>query len=103
MRFLGILSVILFFAWACGPSASPEEGAEKESLGKKIYQTNCAICHGDDGRKGLSGAGILPESKLSQSERIQLITKGKGSMMPYQGLLSEEEIKAVAEYTATLQ
>lgn len=71
--------------------------------GVEIYKKQCAICHGKDGRKGLAGAKMIPESKLDLQERIVLITQGKGSMMPYKDILSKDEIARVAEYTLTLE
>lgn len=69
----------------------------------EIYKKQCAICHGNNGRKGLAGAKMIPESKLDLQERIALITNGKGSMMPYKDILSKDEIARVAEYTLTLE
>lgn len=46
---------------------------------------------------------MLPDSRLSVEERVLLITHGKGTMMPYKGILSKEEIRQVAEYTLTLK
>jgi cytochrome c6 len=88
--------------WSC--SGTADAGAEKAPLtGEAIYKKQCAICHGKDGRKGLAGAKMIPESKLDLQERIALITQGKGSMMPYKGILTKNEIALVAEYTLTLE
>lgn len=88
--------------WSCGGDGS-SQSADEEISGAKIYKTHCAICHGDDGRKGFADAKILPESSLTLEERIQLITNGRNTMMPYSGVLSEEEIEAVAKYTLSLK
>lgn len=99
-----IFSIVVLFAWACGGSSEDaQSGENREEMGKRLFKTNCSICHGDDGRKGLSGAKMIPDSELSVKQRIQLITQGKGNMMPYKGLLSEEEVEAVAIYTTTLK
>lgn len=104
MRSSLILFFVLAIVWSCGSAGESENGRIiGEDLGKQLFKTNCAICHGDDGRKGLSGAKMIPESELSVKQRIQLINQGKGNMMPYRGLLSEEEIAAVANYTTTLK
>ncbi|MDX5346059.1 MAG: SirB2 family protein [Hymenobacteraceae bacterium] len=70
---------------------------------KAIYQQQCAVCHGNDGRKGLGNAKDLTKSSMSQQARIDLITKGKGLMPPFKGKLSDQEIEAVAAYTATIK
>lgn len=86
---------------SCGGNSSADSGAAELS-GEKIYKKHCAICHGENGRKGFADAKILPESQLSLEERILLITNGRNTMMPYRGVLSEKEIEAVAKYTLTL-
>jgi mono/diheme cytochrome c family protein len=102
MRSLSILSVIFLTVWACsGPQPQEAENLD-EKPADALYKTHCSICHGDDGRKGLAGARILPESKLSLDERVALITKGKGNMMAYEGLLNAKQIEAIAQYTMTL-
>lgn len=87
--------------WSCGGESTSQEN--EEISGQKIYKTHCAICHGDNGRKGFADAKILPESDLNLEERILLITNGRNTMMAYRGVLSEEEIEAVAEYTLSLK
>lgn len=103
---LGIFSIVLVLVFSCN-SGTPEDGSSKsdegEIVAEKIYNTHCGICHGDDGKKGLAGAKLLPESQLSVKERIVLITKGKGNMMPYERVLSPEEIEAVANYTLSFK
>ncbi|MCB0705441.1 MAG: cytochrome c [Saprospiraceae bacterium] len=71
--------------------------------GKSIYKINCVQCHGLYGNMGASGSFDLTVSTLSLEERIQVITNGRNTMLPFGSLLSEEKIKAVAEYTLTLK
>ncbi len=99
---LSIIFFALLFAACSTGNGDAGEKREAPQEGSAIYNTHCAICHGNDGRKGLAGAKMIPESTLSMDERIALITNGKGSMMPYRGILSKEEIKRVAEFTLTL-
>lgn len=75
----------------------------KKIDGAKIYKTYCVTCHGIYGDMGASGAFNLTDSKLSIEERIEVITKGRNLMAPFEGLLSEEKIKAVAEHIETLR
>ncbi len=103
MRSTLVISILLIFVWACGSNENNNESGNAENVGAEVFKANCAICHGDDGRRGLTGAKMIPDSELSEKQRIMLITQGKGNMMPYRGLLSEEEIKAVAAYTTTLK
>lgn len=64
--------------------------------GKNIYETTCAICHGSDGKLGMSGATDLSQTRLSQSEITQIILNGKGAMPKVQ--MTEEQANAVADY-----
>jgi mono/diheme cytochrome c family protein len=86
-------------------SASSKNPPKKEVAkvdGEKIYKMNCVVCHGADGKLGINNAGDITASKLTVDERIQLITKGKNTMTPFESLLNAEQIKAVAEYTTKL-
>jgi len=71
--------------------------------GEKVYKQYCVTCHGLYGDMGASGAYNLTESELSVEERIAVITNGRKTMTSFKALLSEEKIKAVAEYTLTLK
>lgn len=109
---IGIVTLILGIAiLACAgsdnknPSTSSKK-AEKKTVvldGKKIYKSNCVTCHGMDGTLGINGSKDLSKTELDLEERIALITNGKGVMTPFGNLLSDEKIKAVAEYTLTLK
>ena len=80
-----------------------ETAAASKIDGGKIYKTYCVTCHGIYGDMGGSGAFDLTKTELTLEERIQVITKGRNLMTPFEGLLSEEKIKAVAEYVGTLK
>jgi len=102
MKSSASISIFCLLIWSCGGDGS-SQSSDEEISGAKIYKTHCAICHGDNGRKGFADAKVLPESELTVAERIQLITNGRNTMMPYSGILSEEEIEAVAQYTLSLK
>ena len=70
--------------------------------GASIFEKNCKLCHGIDGRLGLNGAKDLTISQVSLMERVKIITHGKNLMTPFGTLLSPEEIDSVAEYTLHL-
>jgi mono/diheme cytochrome c family protein len=98
-------------AGACGdenttadPSlAAKAYAAEKKTAdGQKIFKQYCVACHGIYGDMGVGGAANLAASSLSVEERILVITNGRNAMAPFSSLLSEEKIKAVAEYTLQL-
>jgi len=71
--------------------------------GKQLYKRNCITCHGIDGSLKLNGARDITQSKLTLGERVLLIRNGRNTMTAFEGILSPEEINAVAEYTFTLK
>lgn len=77
--------------------------AVAEVDGEKVYKQYCVTCHGLYGDMGASGAYNLTESELSVEERMAVIKNGRKTMTGFEALLSEEKIKAVAEYTLTLK
>ena len=82
-------------------SASSEEGGSAKKTnrkGKLVFKQYCVACHGADGKLGISGATDLSTSTVTFEERIDQITNGKGMMTPYKDVLSETQIKDVAEY-----
>ena len=105
MRKYLILSGLGFFIWMCGSTdASSGKIAEKAPVdGGKIFKIYCVTCHGAYGDMQANGAKDLRLSALTLEERIQVITKGRNIMTPFENLLNEEKIRAVAEYTLSLK
>ncbi len=100
-----ILTSFLLIA-ACGTEASKHSAAAAgaaEPDGMAIFKKYCVACHGADGKLGLNGARDLSQSALTLEERVSMVTKGKNMMTPFGEILSQEEIRAVAEYTQTLK
>lgn len=71
--------------------------------GKDIFDSQCANCHGSDGKMGLSGAKDLTASTLSHQEITEIITNGKNAMRSFKNDLSVEQIEAVATYVEELK
>ena len=118
MRQLFFFALIVALVWACGDAGSDKtestssgnSTSESTSVaaadapdGKKIYKQYCIACHGLYGDMGASGAFNLTTSTLSVEEKVTVITNGRNAMTPFKDLLSEAEIKAVAEYTQELK
>lgn len=75
------------------------------------FQTNCSVCHGDDGRGQTEegkkkGARDLTnakwQDKVDDARMIRSITKGHDKMPSFEKKLSADEIKALVAEVRTL-
>ncbi len=107
MKKILIVAVIAGIIYGCGEEKKKKEVFTPPPVasvdGSKVYKISCAVCHGEDGKLGANGAKDITVSKLTIDERVALISKGKGLMPPQENILSVAEIKAVAEYSASLK
>ncbi len=108
-KFFFIFAIIAGIVFACGQQETPgaNAAAKAEAVaakpdGEKLYKQYCVTCHGLYGNMGASGAYNLQKSELALEERINVITNGRNTMTAFKSLLSEERIRAVAEYTLEL-
>jgi len=110
---LALISLMfLIYAYGISETKSPFMSDEKKKVdttnvpvaevGKKIYEEKCTLCHGSDGKLGLSGAKDLTQSTLSHAEKIDLVMNGKNAMMSFKEQLTPEQVEAVTQYVETL-
>lgn len=64
--------------------------------GKEIYEAKCSVCHGGDGKAGLSGASDLSTTQISTDSIKSVVLKGRGMMVSVE--MSDEQATAVAVY-----
>lgn len=69
--------------------------------GKAIFDEKCTLCHGGDGKLGMSGAKDLSVTPLNHKDIVTIITDGKNTMASYKATLTQEQIEAVASYIET--
>jgi mono/diheme cytochrome c family protein len=69
--------------------------------GKEIYTEKCMLCHGVNGKLGLSGAKDLSITQLPHAGILEIITNGKNGMAAYKEALTTEQIEAVASFIET--
>jgi mono/diheme cytochrome c family protein len=103
-QYIGAFATIISLA-SCGndTQTTTTNNAPQVEYGINIFRKNCVSCHGAEGNMGFNGAFDLTKSVLSADERIAVITNGRKAMTPFKQLLSEAEIKAVADYTLSLK
>ena len=108
----GIFFVLIFLIFSVSACTDPKEVAESESqeaaasvaqmeLGLKVYnnKAQCGMCHtlqaaGAEGQIGIN----LDQLKPLMPQVIMAVTNGNGVMPAFEGMLSSEEIDAVAYY-----
>ena len=79
----------------------PVKADEKFDLGKDLFLNNCGACHmlSNAQSSGMIGPN-LNEIKPVKDQVINTVTRGIGVMMSFEGILSSEEIEAVAHYVS---
>lgn len=83
--------------------------------GKKVFDANCAMCHGNAGKgDGAAGAALTPKprnftdkalmSKKTDNDLFKVVTKGSPNtgMAPYEKVLSEGDRWNAVAYIRTL-
>src|ERR1035441_10145918 len=91
-------------AGATGKDKLPDSRADL-LRGEKLFQTQCALCHGP---KGEGGRGpMLTRAKLSHAPDdaalITILTDGiRGTEMPGVGAMSDREVRLTAAYVRSL-
>lgn len=110
---LALISLMfLIYAYGISETKSPFMSDEKKKVdtanvpiaevGKKIYEEKCTLCHGSDGKLGLSGAKDLTQSTLTHDEKVALVMNGKNAMMSFKEQLTPEQVEAVVLYVEAL-
>ena len=85
-----------------GTGAAGTTAAASNVDGQKLYEQNCAACHGKTGGGGIGPSLKGIESKFpNAADEEAIVTNGQGSMPGFGGSLSAEEISAVVAYTRT--
>ncbi|QNH62690.1 c-type cytochrome [Hymenobacter sediminicola] len=86
---------------ASATASSPEKPIL--AAGKALFQQNCEVCHGLDGKRGINGAHDLTKSNLNTAGRVYMVTQGLGKMPAFKGQLTEAQIQQVVAYSLTLK
>jgi mono/diheme cytochrome c family protein len=94
---LGALVVLPLFLLAMPHAAAAQ------SDGQKLFDTNCAKCHGPDGTGntvvgkavGAKDLGSAEAKKMTDAEIHTQIEQGKNNMPPFSGTLSKAQIDSL--------
>lgn len=101
---ISIITLLLGAQGVCEPNA------------QELFQTNCKVCHGDQGRGDGPAATAMPTPPRDLTQRPYKFGCGPGAvastiesgisesgMPPFKGKLSDDEIWRLAQYVRTLQ
>src|ERR1700722_14832165 len=98
----------LIYAQKAGQAvkSGPSHGTNSE-IGRMLFESNCAGCHGLDGRGGERGPNIATRPEISghsDDEILAILRHGVASAgMPAFGRLGDEKLEAVVRHLRTLQ
>ena len=94
---VGVIAILPLFLFALPQFAAAQSDAQK------LFDTNCAKCHGPDG----SGSTVVGKAvgakelrsaeakKLTDAEIFTQIDQGKGNMPPFGGTLNKAQIESL--------
>ena len=104
------VGVALFTTVFLAGTCFAQNSSPANSAGKRIFTSNCATCHGADGKgssmgrsmgvKDLHSAEVL---KMSDAQIKRVIANGKNTMPRWKGQLSDAQIAQVTAYVRSLQ
>ena len=93
------VSVMMVLAAALWPvSTVSAQDVAKIEAGENVFNTNCAICHGD---QLVSTGQTFDLRRLKDNERARFensVRNGRNQMPPWKGKLTDEEIDQLWHY-----
>ncbi len=72
---------------------------------QELFETNCAACHGEDGRAVLPGTPHFADGERlnkTNGELVKSVTTGLNVMPPWEGILEKNEMNDLVNYARTL-
>jgi cytochrome c6 len=104
-----LLATTLAIATFLAATPSLGFGQAASNSAASLYKTNCASCHGPDGRGSAVGKSLhaadfhSPQvQQQSDEQRAKVIADGRGNMPPFGTRLSKDQIDALVKYIRTL-
>jgi mono/diheme cytochrome c family protein len=102
---IGIAAALIAIAFISMPWCSSKALAddalpdqEKIDAGETVYNTRCAVCHGDE---LINSGQTFDLRRLKADERPRFdnsVRNGKNQMPPWKGVLSDDEIDQLWHY-----
>ena len=105
---IGAMAILPLFLFAIPHSAAAQAGKAEE--GQKLFEVNCAKCHGPDGSGdtpigkavGAKDLHSAEAQKLTDAQIFTQIDQGKNNMPPFGGSLDKAKINDLVAYVKVL-
>jgi mono/diheme cytochrome c family protein len=101
---VAVAAVVVVALVALAGSSDEDDGGGPVDAAA-LYQDRCAACHGARG-EGLTGPRLADGAAVARfpdvADQIELVEQGASNMPPFGDVLSDEELRAVVEYTRSL-
>jgi mono/diheme cytochrome c family protein len=101
MKRLNLVAACLVLA-ACGPVTRADEVAlltGTAAAGRKVFEANCASCHGSDAKGTKSGVNLVEPAKTDPAaEFLGTVINGKGANMSSFAGLTDQQLADVYAY-----
>lgn len=101
-----MIAGILFTVAAASSSGAAGGQKKKIDATKNLYVAQCQMCHGVDGRSPLPDMKFVgrPWKTKNAAEAARVISEGVPgtAMLPFEGKLTKEQIRALAAYVRAL-
>jgi cytochrome c553 len=103
MKFLNLL--VLLHATIFVSCSGINNNSENENIGKNLFEQNCSLCHGNDGKLMAAGAPDLSVSVIDKDAALIAIEKGspQKGMPAYSNRFSKEDLLAIRDYIFELR
>jgi mono/diheme cytochrome c family protein len=105
--FVSLVCAIAALAGIQGIGAGSANAGSQKNGAAATYQSQCAKCHGQDG-KGIESLPGIPnfadaswQAKHTDKELSEAISSGKGIMPPYKDTLSAADITGLVKHIRT--
>ena len=104
VRMIGIILLVGLFSCSDRTEKLKDEVEPKHLSGVKFYDQRCTVCHGSDGKLGVSDAKNLSKSKFTEKQIEDIINHGKGAMPPFKNAFeSDSTLIELVEHIKTLR
>jgi mono/diheme cytochrome c family protein len=98
---VALTAIVLVSApWSLPQALADDTASDQKKIdaGETVYNTRCAVCHGDE---LINGGQTFDLRRLKADERPRFdnsVRNGKNQMPPWKGVLSDDEIDQLWHY-----